>query len=221
MPLPREYVMDKIAALMPDDSSSPADPAPDVAAQDLRWMERIKTGDEEALREFIEAHQHRIIGTIAKMLGDESEAQDIAQQVFVRVWKSAPRWQPTAKVTTWLFKITRNLVFNEVRRRKRHPVQSLDATLASDDGDRPQQIADPGVKAADTALLDDEMQAAIQAAIDELPETQRMAVILRRYDDVPYEEIGEILDLSVPAVKSVLFRARTDLREKLRKYLEG
>ncbi len=182
-------------------------------------MERIKTGDEDALRGLIEAHQHRIIGAIVKMLGEETDAEDIAQQVFVRVWKSAPRWQPTAKVTTWLYKITRNLVFNEVRRRKRHPVQSLDATL-HDDG-RPQQIADPGVKAADTALLDDEMQAAIQAAIDELPETQRMAVILRRYDDVPYEEIGEILDLSVPAVKSVLFRARTDLREKLRRYLEG
>ena len=69
-------------------------------------------------------------------------------------------------------------------------------------------------------LLDEEMQAAIQAAIEELPETQRMAIILRRYDDVPYEEIGEILGLSVPAVKSVLFRARTDLREKLRKYLD-
>ena len=184
-------------------------------------MERIKTGDEAALGEFIEAHRHRIVGAIAKMLGDESDAEDIAQQVFVRVWKSAPRWQPTAKVTTWLYKITRNLVFNEVRRRKRHPVQSLDATLASDDGARPRQFADPGVKAADTALLDDEMQAAIQSAIDALPEVQRMAVILRRYDDVPYEEIGEILDLSVPAVKSVLFRARTDLREKLRRYLEG
>ena len=182
-------------------------------------MERVKLGDEAAFQELIEAHQHRIIGTVAKMLGDESDAEDIAQQVFIRVWKSAPRWQPTAKVTTWLYKITRNLVFNETRRRKRHPVQSLDAAL--DDGDRPQQFTDTGVKPADTALLDEEMQAAIQRAIDELPEVQRMAVILRRYDDVPYEEIGEILDLSVPAVKSVLFRARTDLREKLRRYLEG
>jgi RNA polymerase sigma-70 factor, ECF subfamily len=203
---------------MSDETSSPANDAPDAAAQDLRWMERVKAGDEVAFQELIEAHQHRIIGAIAKMLGDESDAEDIAQQVFIRVWKSAPRWQPTAKVTTWLYKITRNLVFNETRRRKRHPVQSLDATLA--DGDRPQQFTDTGVKPADTALLDGEMQAAIQAAIDELPEVQRMAVILRRYDDVPYEEIGEILDLSVPAVKSVLFRARTDLREKLRRYLE-
>ena len=203
---------------MSDDSSIPADSAPDAAAQDLRLMERIKGGDEAAFRELIEAHQHRIIGTIAKMLGDESDAEDIAQQVFIRVWKSAPRWQPTAKVTTWLYKITRNLVFNETRRRKRHPVQSLDATLSEH---HPQQFADPGVKPADTSLLDSEMQAAIQRAIDELPEQQRMAIILRRYDDVPYEQIGEILDLSVPAVKSVLFRARTDLREKLRRYLEG
>ena len=90
-----------------------------------------------------------------------------------------------------------------------------------DRDDRPLQAEDHTVKAPDTALLDDEMQAAIQRAIDELPETQRMAVILRRYDDIPYEEIGEILDLSVPAVKSVLFRARTELREKLKRYLDA
>ena len=180
-------------------------------------MARVKQGDEVAFRELIEAHQHRIIGTVAKMLGDTGDAEDIAQQVFIRVWKSAPRYEPTAKFTTWLFKITRNLVFNEFRRRKRHPAQSFDAV---DRDDRPLQAEDHTVKAPDTALLDDEMQSAIQRAIDELPETQRMAVILRRYDDIPYEEIGEILDLSVPAVKSVLFRARTELREKLKQYLE-
>lgn len=204
---------------MSSDPSSPADDAPDAAAHDLRLMARIKQGDTEALRELIEAHQHRVIGTVSKMLGDESDAEDIAQQVFIRVWKSAARYEPTAKFTTWLFKITRNLVFNELRRRKRHPTRSLDAT--TEDDDRPLQMPDPGTKAADTSLLDDEMQAAIQKAIDELPEVQRMAIVLRRYDDIPYEEIGEILGLSVPAVKSVLFRARTELREKLKKYLDA
>ena len=82
------------------------------------------------------------------------------------------------------------------------------------------QAPDPGAKAPDDSLLDGEMQTAIQKAIDELPEVQRMAVILRRYDDIPYEDIGEILGLSVPAVKSVLFRARTELREKLKRYLD-
>ncbi|MCE9610807.1 MAG: sigma-70 family RNA polymerase sigma factor [Chthoniobacter sp.] len=205
---------------MSPDPSLPPNPERDAAAQDLAWMARVKQGDETALQALIEAHQHRIIGTVAKMLGDSGDAEDIAQQVFIRVWKSAARYEPTAKFTTWLFKITRNLVFNELRRRKRHPAQSLDAAAFHDD-DRPMQVADHTVKAPDTSVLDEEMQAAIQRAIDELPETQRMAVILRRYDDIPYEEIGEILDLSVPAVKSVLFRARTELREKLKRYLDA
>ena len=201
---------------MSPDPSPP--PETDAAAQDLVWMGRVKLGDTEALGQLIETHQHRIIGTVAKILGDDSDAEDIAQQVFIRVWKSAARYEPTAKFTTWLFKITRNLVFNELRRRKRHPAQSLDAVNSDD---RPMQLPDHGVKAPDTSLLDDEMQASIQRAIDELPETQRMAVILRRYDDIPYEEIADILELSVPAVKSVLFRARTELREKLKRYLDA
>ncbi len=206
---------------MSHDPSPQADPAEDANAQDLRWMARIKTGDTEALRALIETHQHRIIGTVAKMLGDDSDAEDIAQQVFIRLWKSAGRYEPTAKFTTWLFKITRNLVFNELRRRKRHPAISLDRPLDPDEPERTLQAADVSSKAPDIALLDEEMQAAIQRAIDELPETQRMAIILRRYDDISYEEIGEILDLSVPAVKSVLFRARTELREKLKQYLDA
>ena len=182
-------------------------------------MERIKEGDMEAFRELIEAHQYRVIAAVTKMLGDQAEAEDIAQQVFVRVWKSAPRYEPTAKFTTWLFKITRNLVLNELRRRKRHFTNSIDER---DNEDQPAiQFADTGTKAPDLAMLDDEMQAAIQRAIDELPEVQRFAIILRRYDEFSYDEIAEIMGLSVPAVKSVLFRARTDLREKLRKYLEN
>jgi RNA polymerase sigma-70 factor (ECF subfamily) len=204
---------------MTEDPSPPADALADSAEQDLLWMEQIKRGDMEAFRNLVEAHQYRVVGTVAKMLNDDAEAEDIAQQVFVRVWKSAPRYEPTAKFTTWLFKITRNLVLNELRRRNRHLTRSLDE--ADDEDHKAIQIADAGVKAPDTTMLDDEMQAAIQRAIDELPETQRLAIILRRYDEFSYDEIAEIMGLSVPAVKSVLFRARTDLREKLRKYLEN
>jgi RNA polymerase sigma-70 factor, ECF subfamily len=205
---------------MSPDSSFPADAADEANAQDLRWMARIKAGDMDALQALIECHQSRIVGTVTKMLGSESDSEDIAQQVFIRVWKHADRYEPTAKFTTWLYKITRNLVFNELRRRKRHPAQSLDRPY-EDDEERPLQAPDPAAKSPDRTLLDGEMQDAIQRAIDELPETQRLAVILRRYDDVSYEEIGEILELTVPAVKSVLFRARTELREKLKKYLDA
>jgi RNA polymerase sigma-70 factor (ECF subfamily) len=203
---------------MNDEPSFHADASGDDAARDVRLMERIKHGDMDAFRDLVEAHQRRVIGTIARMLSDETEAEDLAQQVFVRVWKSAARWEPTAKFTTWLYTILRNLVFNETRRRARHPTRSLDAT--PDDDSHPQQFRDDAAKPPDTALLDGEMQDAIERAIQELPPPQRMAVIMRRYQDVSYEEIGEVLDLTVPAVKSLLFRARTELREKLKKYLE-
>ena len=204
---------------MTDDQKLPDDPVDESTVRDFVWMERVKQGDTEAFRELIEAHQQKVIGTVTKMLGDTSDGEDIAQQVFVRIWKSAPRYEPTAKFTTWLFKITRNLVFNELRRRKRAPLQSLDT---SDHPDyEPLQMPDRKEKAPDTAILETEMQEAIQQAIDSLPETQRMAIVLRRYDEFSYEEIGEILGLSVPAVKSVLFRARAELQEKLRRYLES
>ncbi len=202
---------------MNDDPSFQADASGDDPERDIRLMEKVRAGDMEAFRDLVELHQHRVVGTVAKMLGDEHEAEDLAQQVFVRVWKSAPRWEATAKFTTWLYTILRNLVFNECRRRARHRTTSLDAS--ADDEDHPRQFADRGVKAPDTHMLDEEMQDAIERSIQELPEAQRMAVIMRRYQEVSYEEIAEVLDLTVPSVKSLLFRARTELREKLRKYL--
>jgi RNA polymerase sigma-70 factor (ECF subfamily) len=202
---------------MNDDPSLQADASGDDPERDIRLMEKVRAGDEAAFRELVEAHQHRVIGTVTRMLGDANEAEDLSQQIFVRVWKSAPRWEPTAKFTTWLYTILRNLVFNECRRRCRHKLTSLDA--ATDDEDHPQQFADGTVKQPDTTMLDEEMQDAIERSIQELPEAQRMAVIMRRYQDVSYEEIAEVLELTVPSVKSLLFRARTDLREKLKKYL--
>jgi RNA polymerase sigma-70 factor (ECF subfamily) len=187
-------------------------------ALDIALMQRIKTGDEAAFCELIVEYQGRVVGTVAKMLGGDADAEDIAQQVFIRVWNSAPRYEPTAKFTTWLFTIARNLVFNELRRRNRHPASSLDI----DDDEGPHRIAaDTVTPTPDASMIDAELQVAIQKAIDALPESQRMAVVLRRYEELSYEEIAEILELTVPAVKSILFRARTELRERLKKYLHG
>ena len=180
-------------------------------------MRQVAQGDTEAFRLLIETHQARVVGTVAKMLGDEMVAEDIAQQVFIRVWKSAGRYHPTAKFTTWLFKITRNLVFNELRRRKRHPA----TPLQQEEEERYFQPPDATTLSPGDSLLDAELNDAIQLAIDALPEMQRMAIILRRYEEMPYEELGVVLGLSVPAVKSVLFRARAELRLRLRKYLES
>jgi RNA polymerase sigma-70 factor (ECF subfamily) len=184
---------------------SPSTPEPEI-----EWMARIRDGDMEAFRLLVEAHQSRVINTISKLLGSDAEAEDLAQQVFIRVWRSAARYQPTAKFTTWLFRITRNLVFNELRRRKHF----------ADQGEASPEPAERAEREPDRVLLEDELQKAIQTAIQELPEAQRMAIVLRRYEEMPYEEIARVMGTTVPAVKSILFRARAELRERLAKYLE-
>jgi len=183
----------------------------------VRLMMQVKKGDIAAFEEIVEIHQSAVIGTVAKMLGGMGDAEDIAQQVFIRVWKSAGRYKPSAKFTTWMFTITRNLVFNEMRRRQRKPAVSIDEReeeynlLAPDE-----HTATP-----DQQVLENELVREIDSAIQALPEKQRMAVVLRRYEDRSYEEIADILNLSHSAVKSLLFRARTQLKENLQGYLDS
>lgn len=180
-------------------------------------MQLIKGGDMTAFETLVERHQALVIGTVGRMLASNADVEDVAQQVFVRIWKSARRYEPRAKFTTWLLKITRNLVFNELRRRKRHATTPLQPDPAGEE----LQIADQREQTPDASLLEQELRGAIETAIGELPESQRMAVVLRRYQELSYEEIAEVLGQSVPAVKSLLFRARTELRERLRAYLRG
>jgi RNA polymerase sigma-70 factor (ECF subfamily) len=192
-------------------------PDDDAAAQDIALMLAVKAGDERAFESLVERHQFRIVGTIAKMLGGESDAEDLAQQVFIRVWQSAPRYHPSAKFTTWLLTITRNLVFNEMRRRQRARLVPLDPG----DADRPPvEHADSSVRSAPEEIAEAEIQEAVSRAIASLPETQRMAVVLRRFENMPYEEIAKVLKTTVPSVKSLLFRARHDLRDRLKSFLD-
>ncbi|MFK5924422.1 MAG: sigma-70 family RNA polymerase sigma factor [Verrucomicrobiota bacterium] len=201
----------------PDEVSAQAEADADRESNEyhVRLMLRVKDGDIAAFEEIVEIHQHAVIGTVAKMLGNASDAEDIAQQVFIRVWKSAARYQVSAKFTTWMFTITRNLVFNEMRRRKRKPVVSMD--------EREEEYnliaKDESTATPDQQVLENELVKAIDDAIQSLPEKQRLAVILRRYEDRSYEEIAEILSMSLSAVKSLLFRARGQLKENLQVYL--
>jgi RNA polymerase sigma-70 factor (ECF subfamily) len=187
----------------------------DEDTEDVRLMQLVAEGDTSAFEQLIERHQTLVAGTVARMLGSNSDVEDIAQQVFIRVWKSARRYVPRAKFTTWLLKITRNLVFNELRRSKRH----AHVPLQSEPGAEEIPLKDETNPAPDASLLETELQRAIEEAIMQLPESQRMALVLRRYEQLSYEQIAEVLDLSVPAVKSVLFRARAELRTRLSKYL--
>lgn len=180
-------------------------------------MLQVKKGDIKAFEQLVELHQNAIIGTVARMLNNVDDAHDIAQQVFLRVWKSAPRYEPTAKFTTWLFTITRNLVFNETRRRSRRKEIPIEA---DSDDDQPLQFANLSSPAPDQLAQQDELETALDHAIAALPEKQRLAVLLRRHQELPYEQLCEILKMSLPAVKSLLFRARNELRKRLACYLD-
>ena len=188
---------------------------PDDNDVDVSLMAKVARGDHSAFEELVHRHHHAVVGTVAKMLGSFHSAEDIGQQVFLRLWKSAPRYKPTAKFTTFLFTITRNLVFNETRRKSRRKEHSLEER----EQDWHQEIPQEADQRPDAQFLHSELQAAVDHAIADLPDKQRMAVILRRYENMPYDEIGKVLGISIPAVKSQLFRARTSLRNALTQFL--
>ncbi|MCE9587226.1 MAG: sigma-70 family RNA polymerase sigma factor [Verrucomicrobia bacterium] len=175
----------------------------------------VASGDYGAFRRLVERHQGLVIATVARMIGI-SDAEDIAQQVFLNVWKSAPRWRPEARFTTWLLIIAKRLVFNESRRRTRTRLIPQSRDPDEERADHPD-----GTPGPDQQILERELHRAIEQALASLPEKERLALILRRYENMPYEEIATVLSLSLPAVKSLLFRARNTLKEKLGPYLEG
>ena len=200
----------------PDQSISKAPGVDADDAVDVALMLETAKGNERAFRQLIERHQNAVIGTVARMLNDAHEAEDIAQQVFIRLWNSAPKWRHDAKFTTYLYTIMRNLVFNESRRRSRKKEISLEE----------QQENHPAAMRADGGLSPDEgmekreLHRSIDAAIAALPEQQRLAVVLRTFEGFDYEDIAKALDTSVSSVKSLLFRARGVLREALAGNLE-
>src|SRR6266853_1806474 len=135
--------------------------------EDVRLMQLVGRGDTGAFEELIERHQGLVAGTVARMLGSNSDVEDIAQQVFIRVWKSAGRYVARAKFTTWLLKITRNLVFNEMRRTKRR----AQVPLQPEPGAEQPPLKDEMNLAPDASLLELELQRTIEDAILQLPET--------------------------------------------------
>ena len=188
----------------------------DANEEDVALMTLVACGDESAFARLVEKHQQAVLGTIAKMTNQSPDTEDIAQQVFIRLWKSAKRYQPTAKFTTFLFTITRNLVFNASRQKTRRKEHSLEQQ--EDESHRTAEDQSIGARPDDN-LAQQELREIVDRAIASRPEKQRLAVILRRYEQMPYEEIASVLELSVSAVKSQLFRARTALRESLEPYL--
>lgn len=173
------------------------------AEEDEILVERVADGDKAAYRQLMDRHLKRCIGLARRMTGNAADAEDVAQDAFLRLWRHADRWQPgRGKFSTWLYKIVVNLCIDRSRRRSFLPLEA-----AGDPADDRPDAAE-GIAKAQTAKT-------IAAAIARLPERQRAALTLRYYEDIGNAEAAEILAVSVDAIESLLLRARRSLRAEL------
>ncbi len=186
---------------------------------DAALMLRVKEGDMAAFTELVEKYKQPVMNLIYRTIHDATEAEDLAQNVFVQVFKSAPRYKSTAKFSTWLFTIARNLCLNEIRRRTRHPAESLDTPHPEQEDQPLHQFEDKKTTSPPESMLQGELARKIEEALADLPENQRSAVLLCRQEDLSYEEIAEILGCTVSATKSLIHRGREALKERLKTYL--
>ncbi|MDE3181049.1 MAG: sigma-70 family RNA polymerase sigma factor [Acidobacteriota bacterium] len=184
---------------------------------DLELMLRVRSGDTGSFEILLNRYRLPLVGYFARMVRDHALAEDLAQEVFLRVYQARHRYQPDARFTTWLYRIATNLALNALRDRK-----GKAATLGDDPGEEPSvaRIADKRRTAEEQLMLSDR-ERLIRRAVEALPERQRTAVILHKYQEVDYRQIGQILGLSESAVKSLLFRAHENLRASLEPLLEG
>jgi RNA polymerase sigma-70 factor (ECF subfamily) len=184
-------------------------------------MTRIQGGDEGAFRTLIERHQDRVYGTVARMMGGAGpEVEEVAQDIFLRVWKSAGTYRAEGKFTTWLMTVVRNQVFTRAGQKNRRKDIDGEDFLDEETGESwMEQQPDAAVRSPAEALSLRDLERAVEEACRQLPENQRLVVHLRQYEGLEFEEIGKITGMSLTAVKALMFRARESLKKKLSGYL--
>jgi RNA polymerase sigma factor (sigma-70 family) len=175
-----------------------------VRDPDVDLVRRTAAGDNRAAAALIARHLPRITGLAARMLSDSGEAEDVAQETFLRAWKAAGRWREgEAMFSTWLYRVTTNLCLDRLRRRRETPHPDVGA-----------ELIDPAVGAEQGMALAERGQA-VRMALDTLPERQRAAIVLCHFEELGNIEAAAILEVSVEALESLLSRGRRALRARL------
>jgi RNA polymerase sigma-70 factor (ECF subfamily) len=182
-------------------------------------MLRFQEGDETAFAELVDRNAAKVNTLIFRFLGDPGQVEDLTQEVFLRVYRTAGRYQPTAKFSTWLYRIAANLSFNVLRAKRRGQPMQLDMSYSEDGEPYFRDIADEKMAPPQTHLDGAELREKVIEAINQLPENQKVAIILNKYEQKSYEDIASVLGCSTMAVKSLLSRARGNLRSVLLRYV--
>ena len=189
-----------------------------MARTDVQLMLDVKAGDEQSFALLLHRYRSPLVNFLYRMVRNREQAEDLAQEVFIRVYRAREEYVPSAKFTTWLFRIATNLALNSVRDTRHQRMEvSLDApiTIDAEDGDeRPLDVAEKNPN-IEEHLVQEAQKEMIRKSIDKLPEKQRAAVLLHKYQELDYNEISKILECSESALKSLLFRAYETLRVEL------
>jgi len=184
-----------------------------MTRSDVQLMLDVKAGDEESFDLLLERYRTPLVNFLFRMVRDVATAEDLAQEVFLRVYRARKQYSPTAKFTTWLFRIATNLALNSVRDNRHHQMDiSLDAPPEEDTA--PMELPAREMR-IDEHMVERDRSKFIRQAVGSLPEKQRVAVLLHKYEEMDYAEIAKILECSEGALKSLLFRAYETLRVQL------
>ena len=188
---------------------------------DIRLMLRVRNEDDRAaFAELVARFQNRLVAVMNHLVGNTDEAEDLAQEVFLRVYRTRAKYTPKAKFATWLFTIANNLALNALRDKKRRPVMPLEFQDPAASGPwTTDQLAGGREVPPTQSLVEQELADVVRKALDQLNDRQRMAVVLNKFEDMNYAEIADVMGLTTKAVKSLLCRARTRLREALQNYI--
>ncbi len=188
---------------------------------DVQRMLRVKEGDEEAFGELVETYRERLIHIFSHLVGGREAAEDLAQEVFMRIYRARETYKATAKFSTWLFRIANNLASNA----RRTVGRRREVMIAPDDsgplGARPaeQLLADKSSLLPSRQFVTRETREQVRGAVENLNERQRLAVLLHKFEAMSYADIGLSMDLTPQAVKSLLSRARENLKSQLKRYV--
>lgn len=192
---------------------------------DVRLMLAVQQDDASAFEELMIRFQGRVLSLLRHIVGDRDQAEDLTQEVFLRVYRARKSYKPGAKFSTWLFTIANNVALNALRTRKRRPEVQLGVSRNDATRSDPLLLAEDSILAGSSAIptrqLDKlEMKQMVQLAVDALGERQRMAVLLHKFEGMSYIDIAQVMDMTPQGVKSLLCRARMNLRDILESYME-
>jgi RNA polymerase sigma-70 factor, ECF subfamily len=186
---------------------------------DVRLMVQVRNDVDGAFEGLVERYQNRLVGIFFHMVGSQEEAEDLCQEVFLRIYRARKGYRPRAKFSTWLFTIANNLALNHLRRKGRNPSISLGGLTGSQPISPVGKLLEGREGTPSSQMRQAELSDLVRDAMATLNEDQKMAVLLNKFEDMSYAEIADVMGRSPEAIKSLLARARNQLREHLEPYL--